>query len=180
MNSGPSIVLAGPLCSGKTTLANGLAARGWTKVSARAAISAAAGLPADLGRDQLVAVGAELERTRPGIWLADFVARATTPVVVDSVRTLAQVDALVGTIPCARLVGVVADVATRRQRFQARGDAADVFAEFDAVAESQAEIEAMAVAQQLPTVIDTSRRTPGAVLQIVLDAMGALDPGRSS
>ena len=180
MNSGTSVVLAGPLCSGKTTLANELVARGWTKVSARAAISAAAGLPADLGRGQLVAVGAELERTRPGIWLADFVARATTPVVVDSVRTLAQVDALAGTIPSARFVGVVADVATRRQRFQERGDAADAFADFDEVAESQAEIEAIAMAQQLPTVIDTSRCTPAVVLQIVLDALGAVDPSRSS
>ncbi len=171
MRRRPSIVLAGPLCAGKTTIALALAERGWVRVSARSAIAAAVGADGELSRNKLIEAGAELERTRPGLWLAEFARRSDLPVVVDSIRTAAQREAAVDLLRPVHLVGVLADVASRRQRFQERGDVADASANFDLVSDSPAENEAVTIARSLPIVIDTSRLTVADALDALLTAL---------
>src|SRR5258708_24705210 len=93
------IVLSGPVCAGKSTLANALASRhGFYVLATKALIREVAG--ADLDRGALQKAGEDLDRKTAGAWVGDALARyaekldENTEVVVESVRLIAQVDSL--------------------------------------------------------------------------------------
>jgi adenylate kinase family enzyme len=101
------VALSGPVCAGKTTLAEGLVERlGAQRLATRALIAAAVGqTPEALGRAQLQCLGDRLDREVGGEWAREGVAgwlRLLGPqglLVVDSVRTRDQVEAIRRTVP---------------------------------------------------------------------------------
>ncbi len=124
------IVLVGPVCAGKTTLALGLStALEAEVVSAREVIRET--LPGD-DRADLQASGRELERRTGGHWLSEAAARiGDRPAIVDAARTAAQVQALVNMPRQVHTIYLAASEQSCRRRFQTRDDPADSFQSFD-------------------------------------------------
>lgn len=136
-----SVVLAGPACSGKSTVARLLAdSCGAQLATARSALEVASGA-ASLTRAQLVEVGERLEREHGGRWLVEAVnATARGATVVDAARTVAQLAALKRWRTSALTVFLDAAVDVRRRRFEARAPGGDM--SFDELAASPVEREA--------------------------------------
>jgi adenylosuccinate synthase len=130
------IILIGPVCAGKTTLALGLStALGADVVSARGVIKKV--LPGR-NRTDLQTSGRELERRTGGHWLADAIGRIVgRSVVVDAARTVGQVQALIEMSSQVRIIYLEASEQSRRQRFQTRDDPADSFQSFDQLIASE-------------------------------------------
>jgi dephospho-CoA kinase len=153
-----TIVLAGPTCAGKTTLAHKLSvALGWPIVSARSAIQTAGGLQAP-GRQELVRSGMQLELDNPGHWLVEATDRTVghgNPAIIDAARTHAQIEALRGRPPLPRVVYVRADRGTRERRFEEQRDREETMS-FSDLASSRAEIEAEEVIGLADLRIDTT------------------------
>jgi cytidylate kinase len=169
-----SIVLCGPLCAGKTTLAAGLSGRGLTQVTAIDAIEAQAGR-SGLSRAELQRIGRELEASSPGRWLAEAAARATLPVVLDAARTADQVGAarhLLGGV----VVHLTASPDTRRDRFERRRPVrrSDAVACFDDLAASPLELGAEKMGAIADLAIDTENLTVEETLEAVLARLSAL------
>ena len=96
--AGLVLAISGPVCAGKTTLADNLKIRGNTEVlSTRALLVTRASTAA---RAALQQCGDKLDREEGGSWVATPVAElrrslgSSRTVIVDAVRTLAQVTAL--------------------------------------------------------------------------------------
>src|SRR5712671_2147113 len=93
------IVLSGPVSAGKSTLAKALASRYRFEVLATKALLMEV-LGPDVDRGALQQAGEDLDRKTGGAWVGDALARyaaklgENTEVVVDSVRLVAQVDAI--------------------------------------------------------------------------------------
>jgi cytidylate kinase len=120
------LILAGPLCSGKTTLAKALAEQtGALVVSARAELHK---LGATGDRGDLQDFGTALERRTGGAWLASAVPSADehpAPVIVDSARTLNQIRALRSIRQDVVVMYLTAPLEERRQRYERRDDPVD-------------------------------------------------------
>jgi adenylosuccinate synthase len=125
------VVISGPLCAGKTTLAVGLGEKLPAPVlKARTVIERSGG---EHSRIELQVVGEELERSTGGRWLADAaVAIAAEHLVIDSARTAAQIAALRDAADSV-VIYLTAAKAERRRRFNLRRDAVDASADFDRV-----------------------------------------------
>lgn len=160
-------ILVGPVCAGKSTVAADLAAAGRRRVHVAEAIADIAGVSiAD--RDALLAAGLALESDRPGDWLGEWLATVEEPVVVDSVRTAAQLTAARAARPSAVTIGVWAPEAVRRSRWTSRrrpGDAKDAF---EHVARSVVEREAERLSRQVRPSIDTSTASVEEIRGLVL------------
>jgi cytidylate kinase len=163
------IVLAGPLCAGKSTVAHLLEARGWHEVAAREAIAARAG-GRDLARDELAALGARLERESSGAWLAEAAVVVSRPVVVDAARTAAQIRHCRDVLTDGIVVFLSAARSERRRRWSARGATADALADFDALDGSELEREAAGLGPLADLVIDTTAQPVATVVAAVLEA----------
>lgn len=163
--SPPSIVISGPLCAGKTTLAEGLRERGRKMVSARAVITRLAG-QGELDRERLQRYGRQLEAERPGVWLLQAALACGEPLVLDSVRTNKQAHVARARLPGCRLIHLTAPHEIRRDRFSGR---LGVVAEFDSIAATPLETEAASVAEIADTVIDTSLHDELETLKLALD-----------
>lgn len=91
------LILMGPTCSGKTSVAQECRGQGWQVLSAREVIEALSGDSAGCTREKLLERGLQLERETRGSWILDSVvqglARAEFGLIVDSVRTVAQLAA---------------------------------------------------------------------------------------
>jgi adenylosuccinate synthase len=119
------LVLSGPVCSGKTTLAHGLAeSRGWPILTTRTLITKRSGnQEAPLTRRRLQELGDYLDRTEGGSWIAasleEMDAHRKGIVVVDSIRTAAQLAAL-QTIAPSLHIHLTAPESTLAHRYEAR------------------------------------------------------------
>lgn len=167
----PSVVIAGPLCAGKTTLARGLESHGWRPVSARRVIAESVGA-SDLTRSELERVGRALETRQPGNWLASAAVRVGEPVVVDAVRTLAQLEATRDRLSNCLVVHLRASYGARRKRFEqrvARGECDDSV-EFDAIALTALERDVGRLVALADLVLDTSAHDAREVVSCVLGA----------
>ncbi len=134
-------------------------------VTAVQAIEAHAGR-SGLSRFDLQRVGATLERSQPGEWLAIAAAAAPRPVALDAARTLAQVDAAKRRLD-AVVVHLTASADVRRQRFESRSRRSDSDTTFDAIAEIALERDAEAPAPVADLKIDTGDVQPAHVLELV-------------
>jgi adenylosuccinate synthase len=119
------VLLAGPLCSGKTTLANLIRTRdGAVVVYAREVLYQHG---ASNERRSLQDIGAKLEAATQGAWLAEAVTAAIRHrdrpaglVVVDSVRTLKQLKRLRNLSGDAIVIYLTASRAALSRRFRLR------------------------------------------------------------
>ncbi len=152
------VVLAGPLCAGKTTLAADLGSRGLHPVSAREAIEISVGATS-LTREELQRHGAVLESARPGRWLAELAAAQRRPVVLDAARTYEQIEAARELLTGCLVVCLTADRDERQRRYRARGATADRCAEFADIAGSALEDAANGLAAHADLTLDSTRKT---------------------
>jgi dephospho-CoA kinase len=166
---GSSFVLTGPLCAGKTTLAEWLGGRGWTVVTARQVLTDLAGRHA-LDRGALVRLGQELEDQRPGRWLAEVAAKARRPVVLDAARTRAQVREARRMLDEVLVVHLNAPTDVRRARFVARGSTADPEASFEGLNSSPLEREAAELGVLADVVLASGEASPNALGEQVIAA----------
>ena len=154
-----TLVLCGPLCAGKTSVARPVAeALGLCVVTGQSAIELYAGR-AGLDRTELQLLGARLERERPGAWLAeaaDAIAGSRQALLLDAARTRAQVDAMRGRGPRALVLHITADRQTRERRYEQRDASRDRDVRFDAIVTSPLEREAEALGLVADLVIDSS------------------------
>lgn len=157
----------GPTCAGKTTLASALVDRGWRLIAVGDLIAAAAG--GEDNREILVAYGEQLERDRPGQWLAEQLRAAPPGLVLDAIRTEPQLVEVLKVRPAGALVlGLHASDAERRRRFALRRGTRDVRASFDALARTHAELAAVELARRCPHNLDTGESAPAQVLAAML------------
>lgn len=164
------VVLCGSLCSGKTTLARRLASHGYSVVTAVDAIESHSGRTR-LSRSELQQVGLELERAAPGKWLAEAAAAAARPVVLDAVRTPAQLAASRVSLNCPLVVFLSASLEVRRARFERRVAVreSDLGVPFDAVAGTQLESDAERLAPLADLRLQTDQMSADDVERIVLE-----------
>jgi len=169
------IVLCGPACAGKSTLARHVAGHlRATLVTARGAIEEAVGT-GQLTRDELIREGAALEARRPGSWLAEAVAHSAPsqrPVVVDSARTRAQLQALDRCFRVLLRVFVWAPEAVREERYAARAANEPTEGAFSRVSQNPIEQEAAQLADDCDLVLDTADRGPDLSAQEILSSLG--------
>jgi cytidylate kinase len=158
------LVLAGPICSGKTTLAQGLAKEtGAQVVSARAELHK---LGAAGDRGDLQDFGAALERRTSGAWLASAVPTAEehpTPIIVDSARTLNQIRALRSLKHRVVVVYLTAPLKVRKQRYERRNDPVDYGRSVESALSGEDE-EVGELAAHADLRIATGNKTPQDVL----------------
>ncbi len=169
------VILSGELCSGKTTLAVGIAANLDAEVVAARDIIRRG---RQLSRSELQDEGQKLEADTGGTWVADgirsLVGDRARSIVFDSARTPGQLEALRGFAGFDVLrVHLAASEAVRRTRFDGRADPADQGADFDAVdAREPAEHEGV-MGARTDLNLDTSSLTPAEVLRRSLDVLAA-------
>jgi cytidylate kinase len=167
-----SIALAGPACGGKSTVAASLAERlDACLATARTAIARAANEAGPLDLAQLVEHGARLESECPGEWLANGISEFAqgSPVVVDAVRTRAQLAALKRWRQPLLTVFLTAPVDVRRERFRARACAGEM--SFDALAATQVEREAQELAPLCDLALDSSLLSPSEIVALIQEAL---------
>jgi adenylosuccinate synthase len=123
---GQLIVLSGPLCAGKSTLAACLRQhRGAEVITAREILATLGGDPND--RRDLQLRGAELERTTEGRWLLDgvvnrLVTASSVIQVVDSIRTTRQASLFRAQFIDVFLLHLTAAETVLRERFLASAE----------------------------------------------------------
>jgi cytidylate kinase len=141
----PTLILAGPIASGKTTLAESLADVLQTSVlDVRATLISMLNI-AQPGRADLQNLGSHLERTTAGTWVARAASTISSPLIIDSIRTHAQLLGVRELLdPAAILIYLHAGVAIRSRRFKARSDTEQsaLDASLDLVDAEQSEIDA--------------------------------------
>ncbi len=168
-----SIALAGPACSGKSTVARALAEKlDLQLVTARTTIEISVG-QRGLTREQLVAHGASLERERPGEWLVEAVAGVAgdAPLVVDSVRTEAQLAALTRWRPRLLTMFLTAPTEVRRRRFRARATAGEM--DFDELGATAVEMEAQILGPACDAVFDSAKLSSVEIVEMIVRALSA-------
>lgn len=165
----PNVLLSGSLCSGKSTLAGALAARGYTVVTALDVIESHVGRRG-LSRRELQRVGRALEDENPGQWLADAARQAVQPVVLDSVRTRAQLRAARSSLHRSPAVHLSAAPSIRRARFELRAAfrQSDKGVGFDDVVGTALETEANSIGYLADYWLDTDELSPEEVVQHVV------------
>lgn len=154
-----TVVICGPVCAGKSTLARALAQRlRLPIVTGQQAIEYHAKSGA-LGRAGLQRLGQELEQRRPGSWLADAVdalVGQAQAAVVDAARTAEQVRALRSREGGATVVHLTAVNEVRQARYEHRSAARDRPVSFELLASSQLEREAVALGEEADRAVDTT------------------------
>ena len=173
--AGVVVALAGPVCSGKTTLASALSETLAAEVvSARSLVAQAAEQAGgEVTRESLQEIGRELERSTGGGWLADAAAACRSGrVVIDSARTPAQVRAVRDLPGSALVVYLTASLDERRKRFLQRSDPLDGGRRFEQVLAGELSDSIEEVASIADLVLDTDDLDRAAVHRIVRDAVG--------
>jgi adenylosuccinate synthase len=179
------LVMSGPICAGKSTLAEGLQRRyGARRLSSRQLLQQRV-KDTGAGRLSLQAAGEELDRETQGRWLAEslrpLVEQPGGPLVVDSVRIRLQVEAL-RQVFGSRVVHVhlTAPAGLRERRYDARRAASGQDTEgasFARVGEDATERAVEGLADVADLVLDTSRLPAEAVLVRVASQMGLFGRG---
>jgi adenylate kinase family enzyme len=152
------IVLSGPACAGKSTLAERLVTAGYTVVTAVAAIERVAG-KTGLERGELQAIGALLERENAGSWLVNACLNADFPIVLDAARTIDQVEVSRASIPGVIVVHLTADSGVRGRRYEdrRRRRESDRAAGFAALASTELELLSERLGRDADVVLRTDR-----------------------
>lgn len=175
----PTIVLTGPISSGKTTLALLIAARlDVPVVTARSAIKRQAS-DAGASRASLQEIGAALEANTGGQWLVGEVDRTVgreSAAVVDAARTAAQVSALRARSSATLVVHLVAGRDVREARFRARDAPEDAEVAFSEIATSGVELESEGLGAYADLVLDSAQLPPSGLLAAVVNALGSAAP----
>ncbi len=166
------VALSGPVSSGKTTLARWLADRyGVLHLRTRqlmVAYAQASGLRLPMERAALQRYGHQLDEQTTGRWVVDGLSRTIADldadiVIVDSIRTTAQLDALRDVFG-RRLIHVhlLAPQDVLEARYQARRATSAVIelASYAKVAEDATEANIGALAEEADAIIDTNRTRP--------------------
>lgn len=120
-------------------------------------------------RGEMQALGARLEKERPGEWLMEPAVLAPRPAVVDAARTEAQVVAARALLPGCLVVHLDAPLEVRRSRFANRVDPIDHGVAFDAMRTDPLEQGAEDLRRLADLVVD-ARASPQASLDLVLQA----------
>jgi hypothetical protein len=141
-------------------------------VTARAAIELAVE-QSHLTHRQLVDRGARLESECPGKWLAKALQRiaGTASVVVDSVRTRAQLAAVERWRPHLLSVFLEAPTELRRQRFRARATAGEM--DFDELGATAVELEAQMLGPVCDVVFDSAKLSSVEIVETIVLELGA-------
>ncbi len=173
---GQLIVLSGPLCAGKSTLAACLRQhRGAEVITAREILTTLGADPTN--RRDLQLRGAELERTTQGRWLLDGVvdrlATSNSVIrVVDSIRTTRQASLFRAQFPDVFLLHLTAVETVLRERFLASVEGvASGEATMDRMFSHEVERNADSVRTLADSVIDTSSK---AVDDICTEALATI------
>lgn len=143
------------------------------RLSARDVLCAQAGRT--LARDELQAIGRQLEATTGGRWLADALSQlpAEERSVVDSVRTVAQLVGLRDARPPVTLIFLDAEDMERARRFALRQDPIDSVPYKEASSgDPDDDHDVLRAAADL--VIDTSGVSAARVLELVVKHLGGL------
>jgi cytidylate kinase len=159
------VVLSGPMYSGKTTTAQLLKAEfGFATVSARQVLR-------DLAEDSLESradlqeFGSALEQRTNGDWLGNAVASAAraawpSPLVVDSARNQAQVDAVRRAIEGLAHVHLTAPLAELQRRFDRQHADIDAPGSFDRAMSHPLEQAALQLNTRADLVVNTFEKRP--------------------
>lgn len=157
------IVVTGPTCSGKSSVARSASsATGWELLHVRQHLLKLLPNRAPTRRD-LQDVGAEIEHSTRGTWLRTMVEETMErsnagSIIVDSARTGAQVDSLRSRYPDACVVHVTASVEVREFRFAAARRRSELIEpqSFEDVVAHSVESEAEQLSLVADCVLDTS------------------------
>lgn len=171
--SRPDVVLAGPSCAGKTSVANGLQNAGYTLVTARRVISQSLGGRA-LTRDEMQRRGAELEADSSGRWLAQAAAAFPRPVVLDAARTPEQIAAARELLSGCLVVFLTASARERETRFRNRSDPVDAMVRFAEIEASPIERLARSLEEYADMRMMTDNLAPEQVFRRVVSRLEEL------
>lgn len=166
------VLVGGQIAVGKTSAAQGIAARGGARVVlVRRALEEILGGSA-WDRRRLQLEGAALDQRSNGRWLLDYLGEVIEHggrVVVDAARTRRQVEPIMQSVSDAQLVFLAASESTRRRRYSRAGetDAVKRSMAFDEAIAHTTEAEAATIRSMAGLVIDTDDLT---VEQVVDEA----------
>lgn len=169
----PSVVLSGPMFSGKTTIA-GLLHRElhYVVLSARSVIRELAGEEL-ASRAELQQFGAVLEERTKGCWLGEAAEelakrRPSSPIVVDAARTLGQVASVRRALGHVEHVHVTAPREELKRRFETRTKGLVEPASIEEAAAHPIEQAALRLDAPADLLLDSACATPQALLQILI------------
>ena len=172
------LLVAGPIATGKTAVANELAIV-WPArlIKVRQALADVLGIDA---RDRLTLQreGADLDRRTRGAWLRDYLlehgAVGAEPLVVDSLRTRLQTLPVLNDLVDARLVFLSAHKSTRRYRYQlgAIQDPVKSSVDFDTAMHHPTEFEVEHLRPIADLGIDTDDLRPDEIASVIVDTFG--------
>ena len=169
------LVLSGPVCAGKTTLAHVLVGAGMTRFSTRDLLLA---VTDDEARDRLTLqwLGERLDREHGGRWVVDALRRVASPghhVVVDSIRTADQLSALRGVADVVHChLWAPRSVLERRQTERHEQDPAFEPQSYERILASETERRVMKLARDADIVVNTKHFSPPAVAAAVSALLG--------
>ncbi len=175
-----TVLLSGPVCTGKTSLAMSLAVKfGAQVLTTRALIAARAGEnPERLDRRRLQELGRRLDAQEGGAWVATALRSllphtpAGAPAVVDAVRTLAQAEAVKALTPTLWVhLTAPNDVLAARYEHRRRERPELELANYEDVRADPTEAEVQQLAAAADLVIDTylaSKNTTAAAVTTCL------------
>jgi shikimate kinase len=175
------VVLSGPVCAGKTTVAGGLGPVGVRALTTRGLIAARTGVPAEsTSRRRLQELGESLDRTEGGQWVADGVRQLvevdrSRAVCVDAVRTGDQVAAVRALGPTVH-VHLTAPPEVLATRYEARQKAAPdlELPSYAALTDDATERAVQDLSADADLVVDTGQVSVDATLAQVRDRLRPL------
>jgi len=172
------VLLAGEIAVGKSSVGTALGERiGGSTVRVREALAEVVGVKSP-DRATLQKRGAELDQRTKGRWLIEYIERrlsASTPLVVDSLRTRRQTVPILEQVNGSRLVYLHADWRIRHERFNAsrESDTVKHSMGFDEAMRHPTEVEVRRLRPLAHVVIETDGLT---VDQVVAEVIVALHP----
>jgi adenylosuccinate synthase len=170
------VLLSGPTCSGKTTLANRLQeVRSATLIRARDVIAEASGLGATPSRSELVSAGAALDVSSKGRWLAEGSlhrianSMSSDPVLIDAARSLAQARHVLDVFEEVVVFHLTATIEVRQHRYERQADSSQRLPSFNELALQASEAGAESVRAIADLVLDTTFLRPDEVMGEALE-----------
>ena len=163
------ILISGPIASGKSALSHGLRCKfNMDLLSTKTTIIALQNKKVEIGRIQLQAAGEKLDRRTKGQWVLDKLKSilhdktTSAPIVVDSVRTISQINAIREAYGASvKHIHLTAPADVLKVRYDAKHNAAPIYEE---VCSNRTERRVGNLAKSADIVIDTDRCSENDVL----------------